>query len=207
MINLQHVTSAESLVHSLDSVLSLCSSSTDFYSIVYSTPFQSFADSPLCSHWCKLFQIFAFGTLSDYLSHDPALPPLNNSQMELLQRFSVVRSCKGKNSITYTEIRQFLPNLSDEEIEDAVLGALEDKLLKGFLNQPAKSLTVTYCDPGYPQKSDLSHLSKSFRDLSQKCASLVEELESKTLLASKSPPKQSSLELIDQIQILQDIST
>ncbi|KAJ3292564.1 hypothetical protein HK104_005197 [Borealophlyctis nickersoniae] len=92
----------------------------------------------------NLLELFAYGTYQEYKSHAAALPPLSDVQLKKLKHLSIV-TMSGENRTLHYEILQGYLDISNvRELEDLLIDAIYQDVIKGKLDQKKKAVEVEY---------------------------------------------------------------
>ncbi|TPX44048.1 hypothetical protein SeMB42_g03184 [Synchytrium endobioticum] len=92
----------------------------------------------------RLLCIFAYGTYQDYKENASSLPPLSPTQLQKLKHLSLVTLSEQTRSLKYEQLQQYLDIDSIRELEDLIIDAIYNGVIKGKLDQKKSSLEVEY---------------------------------------------------------------
>ncbi|KAJ2928578.1 hypothetical protein H1R20_g8498, partial [Candolleomyces eurysporus] len=105
---------------------------------------QELSKSEQHSKFYSLLQLFAYKTYQDYLEHKDALPPLNNAQITKLKYLSIVSLASERRILPYSDLLKALDMPNVRELEDLIIDAIYQDILRGKLDQKEEQLEVEY---------------------------------------------------------------
>ncbi|KAL0208096.1 hypothetical protein P9112_010683 [Eukaryota sp. TZLM1-RC] len=169
--------SAEAYLSFLQQILHRCTLDVDYPSIIRDPQFKGYSQTAETAPYCRLLEIFAYGSRAQYLCDSSTLPSLTSSQDHFLRTISVARACRHKTHVTYADLTRHIGDLTPSEIEEAIISAVEEGLVLGEIDQPRKMLHVHGCSPGHLKDEELLEVAKVFSEASKRCGETKGELE------------------------------
>ncbi|KAH8550596.1 hypothetical protein BGW37DRAFT_497580 [Umbelopsis sp. PMI_123] len=91
-----------------------------------------------------LLKIFSYGTYRDYVEHATELPSLNEQQTTKLKHLSIVSMSEESRTISYDKLMGYLDIADVRKLEDLIIGAFYEDVMKGKMDQKRKQLEVEY---------------------------------------------------------------
>ncbi|TPX32378.1 hypothetical protein SmJEL517_g04532 [Synchytrium microbalum] len=92
----------------------------------------------------RLLSIFAYGTYQDYKENAATLPPLTPTQVKKLKHLSLVTLSERTRSLNYSSLQTYLDMPNVRELEDLIIDAIYNDVIKGKLDQKKEALEVEY---------------------------------------------------------------
>ncbi|KAJ3019084.1 COP9 signalosome complex subunit 7a [Thoreauomyces humboldtii] len=92
----------------------------------------------------RLLEIFAYGTFADYKENSANLPPLSDVQTRKLKHLTIVTLSGKHRTLHYDMLQQQLDISSVRDLEDLVIDAIYQDLVRGKLDQRRMCLEVEY---------------------------------------------------------------
>ncbi|KAJ3197095.1 autophagy protein atg9 [Irineochytrium annulatum] len=92
----------------------------------------------------ELLRLFAFGTYSDYKASSSKLPPLTPAQLRKLKHLSIVTLSGRLRTLPYSQLMEYLDISNVRELEDLIIDAIYQDIIKGKLDQKKRCLEVEY---------------------------------------------------------------
>ncbi|KAI8921897.1 hypothetical protein DFJ77DRAFT_505664 [Powellomyces hirtus] len=102
------------------------------------------ATNPAHERYVSLLKLFAYGTYQDYKSNSANLPTLNEAQLKKLKHLSLVTLSGQNRTLGYDALLQYLDIPNVRELEDLVIDAIYQDLIRGKLDQKKHCLEVEY---------------------------------------------------------------
>ncbi|KAJ2956220.1 hypothetical protein NQZ79_g7905 [Umbelopsis isabellina] len=105
---------------------------------------------PEVAPYYTLLKIFSYGTYRDYVAylvlvdHANELPALNEAQITKLKHLSIVSLSEESRTISYDKLLKYLDIADVRQLEDLIIGAFYEDVLKGKMDQKRKQLEVEY---------------------------------------------------------------
>ncbi|KXS19771.1 hypothetical protein M427DRAFT_429592 [Gonapodya prolifera JEL478] len=90
----------------------------------------------------QLLEIFAYGTFPDYQNRAGSLPQLTQAQLKKLQQLTLVSLAGESSTLPYSNLLHALSLPSVRDLEDLIIDAMYQDLLKGKLDQARSALEV-----------------------------------------------------------------
>ncbi|KAJ3044266.1 hypothetical protein HDV00_002586 [Rhizophlyctis rosea] len=94
--------------------------------------------------YLKLLELFAYGTYDEYKAHAASLPQLNETQIRKLKHLSIVSMSGTNRTLQYDTLQLHLDVANVRELEDLIIDAIYQDVVKGKLDQKRKALEVEY---------------------------------------------------------------
>ncbi|CAG8509869.1 8209_t:CDS:2, partial [Paraglomus brasilianum] len=91
-----------------------------------------------------LLRLFSYGTYKDYKENRDSLPQLDNAQLNKLKHLSIVSLSETTRTIPYSRLLEYLDIPNVRELEDLIIEAIYQGVVKGKLDQKKKQLGVEY---------------------------------------------------------------
>ncbi|CAI2181473.1 8294_t:CDS:2 [Funneliformis geosporum] len=91
-----------------------------------------------------LLRLFSYGTYKDYKEHVSTLPPLDATQLNKLKHLSIVSLSEESRTIPYDILLHYLDIPNVRELEDLIIEAVYQDVIKGKLDQKRKQLEIEY---------------------------------------------------------------
>ncbi|VDO19434.1 unnamed protein product [Heligmosomoides polygyrus] len=89
----------------------------------------------------KTLEVFAYGTLKD-LPQEVTLPPASLSKLRQLSLISLAANSSLNRQLAYADVMQFLGLNSVRELEDIVIDAIYNKLIKARLDSKGQFIEI-----------------------------------------------------------------
>ncbi|KAJ3177833.1 COP9 signalosome complex subunit 7a [Gaertneriomyces sp. JEL0708] len=97
-----------------------------------------------CEPYLRLLELFAYGTYRDFIAQASTLPSLSAIQLRKLRHLSMVTLSSDCRSLAYDMLLDYLQIPNVRELEDLIIDAIYQELIKGKLDQKKKCLEVEY---------------------------------------------------------------
>lgn len=94
-------------------------------------------------HLCKLLELLAYGTLTDYRSNEALFGPIPDVVLERLKQVSVVQCALSSRKLEYDALRRDLELGTDAEVEALLMQAMYSGMVTGKMDQRGRSFEVT----------------------------------------------------------------
>ncbi|KAJ3055974.1 hypothetical protein HK097_008583 [Rhizophlyctis rosea] len=91
-----------------------------------------------------LLELFAYGSYQEYKERSANLPPLNEAQTKKLKHLSMVTMSGANRTLKYDALQHYLDIPNVRELEDLIIDAIYQDVIKGKLDQKRKALEVEY---------------------------------------------------------------
>ncbi|KAI0791661.1 hypothetical protein C8Q75DRAFT_755167 [Abortiporus biennis] len=105
---------------------------------------QELANHEQHSKFYSLLQLFAYKTFADYLQHQDALPPLNPAQVTKLKHLTLVSLAMERRILPYQQLLRLLDMPNIRELEDLIIDAIYQDVIRGKLDQKEQQFAVEY---------------------------------------------------------------
>ncbi|KAG8824978.1 hypothetical protein FRC19_000663 [Serendipita sp. 401] len=126
-----------------------------------------------------LLEIFAHGTYQDYKTNTAALPPLNTAQLTKLKYLSLASMATQSRILGYGQLLSALDISSIRELEDLIIDAIYQDIVRGKLDQKEQQFEVEFTMGRDLQMSQLPSLLEELRQWSQRTAGVIAALDKK----------------------------
>ncbi|KAG8801532.1 hypothetical protein FRC16_000264 [Serendipita sp. 398] len=110
-----------------------------------------------------LLEIFAHGTYQDYKTNTAALPPLNTAQLTKLKYLSLASMATQSRILGYGQLLSALDISSIRELEDLIIDAIYQDIVRGKLDQKEQQFEVEFTMGRDLQMSQLPSLLEELR--------------------------------------------
>ncbi|KAG8936928.1 hypothetical protein FRC02_010018 [Tulasnella sp. 418] len=105
---------------------------------------QELESNPTQAPYLSLLKLFAYGTYEEYKQHKDTLPPLNADQITKLRNLSIVSLASQARILPYSQLRSYLDITTIRELEDLIIDAMYQDVLRGKLDQKEQHLEIEY---------------------------------------------------------------
>lgn len=102
----------------------------------------SSSGDPEHKKWFDLLQIFAYGTLSDYLQNRSMLPELSEKALYKLKKLTVVSLAANVRVLPYDVLLKHLDIDNVRSLEDLLIDSMYQGIIRGKLDQKAKHIEI-----------------------------------------------------------------
>ncbi|KAJ3122852.1 hypothetical protein HK098_002428 [Nowakowskiella sp. JEL0407] len=126
-----------------------------------------------------LLEIFAYGTYLDYKQNSSTLPPLNPNQLHKLKCLTIVSLSGESRILQYDHLLQQLDIPNVRELEDLIIDAIYQDIIKGKLDQKKKCLDVEYAMGRDVKEEDYGKLLDILDKWSNTSSTIISLLDSK----------------------------
>lgn len=93
----------------------------------------------------RLLELFAYGTLPDYLTSQSSYPALTDAQLQKLKLLTLVTACSASRTVQYSELLQQLVVPDVRTLEDLIIEAIYEGVVSGRLDQKMQRFEVEGC--------------------------------------------------------------
>ncbi|KAG9293340.1 hypothetical protein G9A89_007586 [Geosiphon pyriformis] len=90
----------------------------------------------------RLLRLFSYGTYKDYKENSEILPKLDQAQLNKLKHLSIVSLSEETRTIPYDVLLSYLDISNVRELEDLIIEAIYQDVIKGKLDQKKKQLEI-----------------------------------------------------------------
>ncbi|KAG9086715.1 hypothetical protein FRC06_002977, partial [Ceratobasidium sp. 370] len=140
---------------------------------------QELAGNEQHAPWLELLKLFSYKTWADYKQLNGALPQLNAMQATKLKQLSIVSLAEQSRILLYSDLLKLLDIASVRQLEDLIIDAMYQDVLKGKLDQKEGRLEVEYTigrdlEPG---SASLELLLTKLQDWSSRTATVIQSLD------------------------------
>lgn len=129
--------------------------------------------------WLELLKVFSYRTWADYKELSGSLPQLNPAQSTKLKQLSIVTLAERSRILLYSDLLAYLDLSSVRQLEDLIIDAMYQDVLKGKLDQKEGRLEIEYTigrdlEPG---TAGLELLLNKLRDWSDRTSGVIKALD------------------------------
>ncbi|CUA71398.1 COP9 signalosome complex subunit 7b [Rhizoctonia solani] len=140
---------------------------------------QELAANEQHAQWLELLKIFSYRTWADYKKLSGSLPQLNPTQATKLKQLSIVALAERNRILAYSDLLAYLDISSVRQLEDLIIDAMYQDVLKGKLDQKEARIEIEYTigrdlEPG---TTGLEDLLGKLRDWSNRTATVIQALD------------------------------
>ncbi|QRV76931.1 COP9 signalosome complex subunit 7b [Ceratobasidium sp. AG-Ba] len=140
---------------------------------------QELAGNEQHASWVELLKVFSYKTWADYKQANASLPSLNNAQSTKLKQLSIVTLAEQSRILSYSDLLAYLDISSVRQLEDLIIDAMYQDVLKGKLDQKEGRLEVEYTigrdlEPG---TASLEQLLAKLQDWSNRTSTVIQSLD------------------------------
>ncbi|KIO23182.1 hypothetical protein M407DRAFT_244880 [Tulasnella calospora MUT 4182] len=140
---------------------------------------QELANNPQHAPSLELLKLFSYGTYEDYKQHKDSLPPLNPAQLVKLKNLSIVSLAEQSRILPYAQLRAYLDITTLRELEDLIIDAMYQDVLKGRLDQKEQQLELEYTMGRDIRPGQLEQLLAALKDWSSQTEQVINALDTK----------------------------
>ncbi|KAF6751403.1 hypothetical protein DFP72DRAFT_1034223 [Ephemerocybe angulata] len=140
---------------------------------------QELGKSEQHSKFLSLLQLFAYKTYQDYVQHKDALPPLNNAQITKLKYLSIVSLASERRILPYPLLLASLDMPNVRELEDLIIDAIYQDIIRGKLDQKEEQLEVEYTMGRDVEPGKVGELLEALRSWASTTAEVLTTLDAK----------------------------
>jgi len=160
---------------------------------------QELASNPQHAPYLELLKLFSYGTYEEYKLHKDALPPLNPAQLVKLKNLSLVTLGSQSRILPYAQLRAYLDVNTIRELEDLIIDAMYQDVLRGRLDQKEQQLELEYTMGRDLRPGQLEQLLNALKNWSGQTAQVIATLDSKlTQIAQQQDELQQNSEAYNQ---------
>ncbi|KAG8871552.1 hypothetical protein FRB97_008583 [Tulasnella sp. 331] len=142
---------------------------------------QELATNPQHAPFLELLKLFSYGNYDEYKAHKDALPPLNANQLIKLKNLSIVSLSSKSRILPYAHLKTYLDIGTMRELEDLIIDAMYQDVLRGRLDQKEQQLEVEYTMGRDLRPGQLEEILAALKDWSQSTAQVIAALDTKLL--------------------------
>lgn len=140
---------------------------------------QELAKNPQHAPYLELLKLFSYGTYEDYKQHKDSLPPLNPAQLVKLKNLSIVSLAEKSRILPYAQLRTYLDITTIRELEDLIIDAMYQDVLKGRLDQKEQQLELEYTMGRDIRPGQLEQLLAALKSWSSQTEQVIDALDTK----------------------------
>ncbi|KAG8683936.1 hypothetical protein FRC09_015717 [Ceratobasidium sp. 395] len=139
----------------------------------------SLAGNEQHASWLELLKLFSYKTWADYKQLSGSLPQLNPAQSTKLKQLSIVSLAEQSRILSYSDLLTYLDIASVRQLEDLIIDAMYQDVLKGKLDQKEGRLEIEYTigrdlEPG---RASLEQLLAKLQDWSNRTSTVIQSLD------------------------------
>lgn len=105
---------------------------------------QELATNEQLAKFYTLLELFAYRTYTDYLQHKDSLPPLNQAQITKLKHLTLISLAMDRRVLPYAQLLQTLQMPTIRDLEDLIIDAIYQDVIRGKLDQKGQQFDVEY---------------------------------------------------------------
>ncbi|CAE6466245.1 unnamed protein product [Rhizoctonia solani] len=131
------------------------------------------------TQWLDLLKLFSYRTWTDYKQLSGSLPQLNPAQATKLKQLSIVSLAERSRILAYPDLLACLDISSVRQLEDLIIDAMYQDVLKGKLDQKEARIEIEYTIGRdlEPDNVGLEVLLGKLRDWSSRTATVIQALD------------------------------
>ncbi|KAG8904688.1 hypothetical protein FRB99_001329 [Tulasnella sp. 403] len=148
---------------------------------------QELGSNPQHAPYLELLKLFSYGTYEEYKgdylvnTHKDNLPPLNAAQLVKLKNLSIVSLASQSRILPYAQLRAYLDINTIRELEDLIIDAMYQDVLRGRLDQKEQQLELEYTMGRDLRPGQLDQLLAALKNWSQQTSQVIEALDTKLI--------------------------
>ncbi|CAG8487804.1 9223_t:CDS:2 [Ambispora leptoticha] len=131
------------------------------------------------SSYHTLLRLFSYGTYKDYKENVSSLPKLETAQLNKLKHLSIVSLSEESRIIPYDILLQYLDISNVRELEDLIIEAIYQDVIKGKLDQKKKQLEIEYTMGRDLRPGQIDHMLQVLAAWSQTSEEILKTIEAK----------------------------
>ncbi|KAF9971219.1 COP9 signalosome complex subunit 7a [Actinomortierella ambigua] len=136
-------------------------------------------NNPDHASYHKLLEIFSYGTYQDYQQGKANLPELTDAQRIKLQQLSIVTLSEQTRAIPYKDLLTYLDISNVRQLEDLIMDAIYQDVLKASLDQKLKQVEVQSAMGRDLRPGQAQQMLATLAEWKQRSETLLRELDSK----------------------------
>ncbi|KAG8765706.1 hypothetical protein FRC12_007353 [Ceratobasidium sp. 428] len=140
---------------------------------------QELAGNEQHASWLELLKLFSYKTWADYKQLSGSLPQLNPAQSTKLKQLSIVSLAEQSRILSYSDLLTYLDIASVRQLEDLIIDAMYQDVLKGKLDQKEGRLEIEYTIGRdlEPNQASLEQLLSKLQDWSNRTSTVIQSLD------------------------------
>jgi len=150
-----------------------------FRELLDSPNVQELSSNPQLVPYLDLLKLFSYGTYEEYKLRKDALPSLNPPQLIKLKNLSIVSLASQSRILPYADLRSYLDVGSIRELEDLIIDAMYQDVLRGRLDQKEQQLEVEYTMGRDLRPGQLEELLGALKHWSEQTSQVINALDTK----------------------------
>ncbi|CEL59972.1 COP9 signalosome complex subunit 7 OS=Dictyostelium discoideum GN=csn7 PE=1 SV=1 [Rhizoctonia solani AG-1 IB] len=128
--------------------------------------------------WLELLKVFSYRTWADYKQLSGSLPQLNPAQATKLKQLSIVSLAERSRILAYSDLLSHLDIASVRQLEDLIIDAMYQDVLKGKLDQKEARVEIEYTiGRDLDGAAGLQALLSKLRDWSNRTSTVIQALD------------------------------
>ncbi|KAF9155459.1 COP9 signalosome complex subunit 7a [Actinomortierella ambigua] len=136
-------------------------------------------NNPDNASYHKLLEIFSYGTYQDYQQNKASLPELTAVQRTKLQQLSIVTLSEQTRVIPYKDLLSYLDISNVRQLEDLIMDAIYQDVLKASLDQKLKQVEVQSAMGRDLRPGQAQQMLATLAEWKQRSETLLRELDAK----------------------------
>lgn len=147
---------------------------------------KSLQESNEHTHWYRLLEIFAFGTLSDYQRDAESLPSLSPLMLKKLRHLTLITLAMKHKRLTYELLSKELSTSNVRELEDLLIDAIYSNIIDGKMDQKNSCIEIESTIARDIRKDQLQSMLTILSDWCDKCDNMIATMETQMQSANQS---------------------
>ncbi|KAF0515972.1 PCI-domain-containing protein [Gigaspora margarita] len=128
-----------------------------------------------------LLKLFSYGTYKDYKESISQLPSLDPAQLNKLKYLSIVSLSEKSRTIPYDTLLEYLDIPNVRELEDLIIEAIYQDVIKGKLDQKRKQLEIEYTMGRDLRPGQIDQMLRTLSDWSQTSEEILKAIDAKII--------------------------
>lgn len=146
---------------------------------------QELSASPTHSQFYSLLQLFAYKTYMDYVQYKDSLPPLTPAQTLKLKHLTLVSLSMDKRILPYSQLLELLDMQSVRDLEDLIIEAIYQDVIRGKLDQKDNQFEVEYTMGRDVEPGKIETMLTALQNWASTTAAVLSTLDEKLGILSK----------------------
>ncbi|CAG8654376.1 16199_t:CDS:2, partial [Dentiscutata heterogama] len=128
-----------------------------------------------------LLKLFSYGTYKDYKESISQLPSLDQAQLNKLKYLSIVSLSEKSRTIPYDTLLEYLDIPNVRELEDLIIEAIYQDVIKGKLDQKRKQLEIEYTMGRDLRPGQIDQMLRTLSEWSQTSEEILKAIDAKII--------------------------
>jgi len=150
-----------------------------FAELLELTNIQELSANPQHAPYLELLRLFSYGSYEEYKSKKDSYPALSPAQLTKLKYLSIVSLATQTRILSYPQLRTALDVGTLRELEDLIIDAMYQDVLRGRLDQKEQQLEVEYTMGRDVRPDQLSQLLSALKNWSSQTEQVINALDTK----------------------------